>query len=301
MEGGVQYPKCEGTMFAIKQILFPVDFSERICGAAPFVEAMARRFGAKVTLMSVAPPLWYAAMGDVGTPVYIDPEELRNDLQSRLDGVLLKEFSQVPVERIAEVGDPAEAITRYAHTQGVDLVMMPTHGYGPFRSLLLGSVTAKVLHDSQCPVWTGVHMEASPGREQINPRSVLCAVDGTPKSVPLMDWAAEFSKRTGATLRLVSVVPAIEGWPERQFNRELVTEAVKEVRERVVTLQREAGIDAPLCVAMGNIATEVHNEALRHAADLVVIGRGLLHETFGRLRTHSYGIIRQAPCPVVSV
>jgi len=288
-------------MFAIKRILFPVDFSERICGAAPFVAATAKRFGAQVTLMSIAPPLWYAAMGDVGTPVYIDPEELRADLESRLAGVLVKEFDGVPVERIAEVGDPAAEITRFAHTQGVDLIMMPTHGYGPFRSMLLGSVTAKVLHDTQCPVWTGVHMEGAPGLQHVNPRNVLCAVDGTPKSAPLMEWAADYSKRTEAALRIVSVVPAIEGWPERQLDRELETAAVKETRERMQKLEREAGIDAPLCIAVGNIPGAVREEAQRHAADLVVIGRGLLHETFGRLRTHSYGIIRQAPCPVVSV
>jgi hypothetical protein len=34
------------------------------------------------------------------------------------------------------------------------MILMPTHGYGPFRQMLLGSVTAKVLHDSKCPVLT---------------------------------------------------------------------------------------------------------------------------------------------------
>jgi nucleotide-binding universal stress UspA family protein len=288
-------------MLTIKEILFPIDFSERTCGAAPFVRAFAEQFGARVTLMSVAPPLWYAAMGDVGTPVYIDPDELRADLQARLERSLVKELGQLPVERVAEVGDPAETITRYAHTQGVDLIMMPTHGYGPFRSLLLGSVTAKVLHDSQCPVWTGAHMEGSPGRDHVKPHNVLCAVDGSPKSVPMMEWAAGFAKRSGAAMRIVTVVPTVEGWPERQMDREMVAEEVKMARERIAYLQREAGIDVPLCVAVGNIPEAVCEEARRHAAGLIVIGRGLLHETFGRLRTHSYGIIRQAPCPVVSV
>lgn len=182
-------------MFAIKQILFPVDFSERSRAAAPFVAAFAKRFGAQVTLMSIAPPLWYAAMGDVGTPIYVDPEELRTDLKTRLDNLVLKEFSGLPVERIAEIGEPGEEITRYAHTQGVDLIMMPTHGYGPFRSLLLGSVTAKVLHDSQCPVWTGAHMEKMPESEHFEAHNVLCAIDGTPKSTPLMSWASEFLKK----------------------------------------------------------------------------------------------------------
>jgi hypothetical protein len=33
----------------------------------------------------------------------------------------------------------------------------------------------------------------------------------------------------------------------------------------------------------------------------VVIARGSAGEGHGRLRTHAYGIIRNSPCPVVSV
>jgi hypothetical protein len=45
----------------------------------------------------------------------------------------------------------------FAANHHVDLVMMPTHGVGTFRSFLVGSVTAKVLHDANCPVWTAAH------------------------------------------------------------------------------------------------------------------------------------------------
>jgi nucleotide-binding universal stress UspA family protein len=41
--------------------------------------------------------------------------------------------------------------------------------------------------------------------------------------------------------------------------------------------------------------------ALREDADLVVIGRGRLHETLGRLRSNAYAIIRDSPCAVISV
>jgi hypothetical protein len=40
---------------------------------------------------------------------------------------------------------------------------------------------------------------------------------------------------------------------------------------------------------------------LQHEVDLAVIGRGALQGTLGRLRTHAYGIIRQSPCPVLSM
>ena len=38
-----------------------------------------------------------------------------------------------------------------------------------------------------------------------------------------------------------------------------------------------------------------------HNADLVVIGRGIMQHVLGSLRTHVYSIIREAPCPVISV
>jgi nucleotide-binding universal stress UspA family protein len=288
-------------MLAIKHILFPLDFSERCCGAAPFVEAMASRFGARITLMGVLQPFWYGA-ADLGAMVAIDIDELQAQLQTRLDASLVREFGHLRVERITSIGDPAEEITGYTHREGVDLIMMPTHGYGPFRSLLLGSVTAKVLHDAQCPVWTGAHMEEPPAREHLACRNLLCAVDGTPKSAPLMEWSAQFARDTGAALRLVHVIPGnTEAWPERQINREFDELVRKEARETVEQVQRTVGVEAPVCIASGDVPGRIREEARRHASDLIVIGRGLLHETLGRLRTHAYGIIRQAPCPVISI
>jgi nucleotide-binding universal stress UspA family protein len=289
-------------MLAIKNILFPIDFSERCCGAAPFVQSMASRFGSKVTVLSVMYPFWQTGMGDpAAAGVAVDTAELKADLEARLSGAFVREFAGIPVKRVVEVGEPGEVITRFAHGEGIDLIMMPTHGYGPFRSLLLGSITAKVLHDAECPVWTATHIEEPPAREHLACRNVLCAVDGTPKSAPLMEWAARFAKDTGATLRLMHAISGIEGWPERQLDAEFEEALRKQAHEEIEKVQRSVGVLAPLCVAVGDVAGAVREEARRHRADLIVIGRGILHETLGRLRTHAYGIIRHAPCPVLSV
>ena len=50
---------------------------------------------------------------------------------------------------------------------------MSTLGEGAFYRFLLGSVTAKVLHESHCPVWTGAHLEEAQARE-FSIRHVLC-------------------------------------------------------------------------------------------------------------------------------
>ena len=69
----------------------------------------------------------------------------------------------------------------------------------------------------------------------------------------------------------------------------------------MVKIQEAAGTDVEMILAGGNIATLVRNVALRKRADLVVIGRGCLHDGLGRLRSNAYAIIRESPCPVLSV
>jgi nucleotide-binding universal stress UspA family protein len=186
-----------------------------------------------------------------------------------------------------EEGDPAHTILNYAREHSVDLIMMPTHGYGPFRSLLLGSVTAKVLHDSELPVWTSAHSTDLAAPTSTKYQRVVCAVDVTEKSMPLMQWAAGFARHFESSLLLVHAVPGAQD--------------VSTGRNGLAKLQQSAGIDVENCVAAGEPGNVIRQAAVDHKADLVVIGRGHLGETLGRLRTNAYAIIRQSPCPVISV
>src|SRR5581483_8938570 len=102
-------------------------------------------------------------------------------------------------------GDPAMQIVGFAAREKVGLIVMPTHGYGPFRRFILGSNTAKVLHDAECPVWTGVHLEEAPAAG-IPPRRILCAVDLGPQSSKALCWAAGLAASLGAKLTLLHVV-----------------------------------------------------------------------------------------------
>src|SRR5713226_6543474 len=164
-------------MLQVRKILFPVDFSERSTAAAPHVARMAEHFDAPVTLLNVVqfPPVWYGDLATAELAAWAGTEELVKERQQTLDSYLKGELENVKhVERVVEQGDPAGVIADYARKEGVDLIMMPTHGYGPFRRFLLGSVTAKVLHDAACPVWTDVHeVKAFP---RSGCQTVVCAV-----------------------------------------------------------------------------------------------------------------------------
>jgi nucleotide-binding universal stress UspA family protein len=49
-------------------------------------------------------------------------------------------------------GDPAQAIVEYARSQGIDLIVMGTHGRTGVSRALLGSVTERVVRSAPCPV-----------------------------------------------------------------------------------------------------------------------------------------------------
>src|SRR5258706_3890919 len=284
-------------MASFKHIVFPVDFSDRSNGAVPFVVEMARKQDAKVTLITVG----HLPNMELLEPPTIDSQPMVAGLKAQLDPAYLSHFARLKVDRIVLLGDPAHAIIDFVSANRVDLVMMATHGCGPFRQLLLGSVTAKVLHDSHVPVWTAAHTVEPADREHVNIRKILCAVDASAASVELMRWAAGLCKNLGATLRLIHAVPGIEAWPDREMDQRFEETLRENAAHTIRNLEKAADISIPVCIDAGTVPDVVREEALQHGADLILIGRGMLQGTLGRLRTHAYGIIRHAPCPVLSV
>ena len=49
-------------------------------------------------------------------------------------------------------GDPGHAIVEYAHTHGIDLIVIGARGLSTFKKIFLGSVSTYVMHKSKVPV-----------------------------------------------------------------------------------------------------------------------------------------------------
>jgi nucleotide-binding universal stress UspA family protein len=285
-------------MPTIKQIVFPLDFSAAGMATIPYIRALANQFHAKVTVFSVVPPAWVTPPGLIPPPAGSDPAALQNALQAHLDKLAMDGFESPPL-RVTAVGDPAVKIAEFARDNRVDLVTLPTHGHGLFRGLLLGSVTSKVLHDVHCPVWTAAHAQKQRSHE--SPSKILCALDGSDNSLALVQWAFDFSRQVGASLQLLHVVRTISDWLALESEQALQEELRAEARIRLEKMLKSSSLDLPLRIAVGEIVDTITEEARQEGADLIVLGRGPLHETLGRLRTHAHGIIQRSPCPVLSV
>ena len=289
-------------MPTLRHILVPYDFSGQDRQIVPFIHAVASRFGARITLFGVVPPTFEAVPAGMGGPrlrIGNDAADWRQNLQNRLNSALVEELEGLTVDRVADGGDPALRIVDFAHSDAVDLIMMPTHGIGTFRRFLVGSVTSKVLHDAKCPVWTAAHAETQTA--SVLPRTILCAIDGSPATASIAQWASEFAQVMGARLNLLHVVGPISDWPSLESERRLQEHVRDEARERITTILKSAGVNAEFRIAVGGIVHTATEEARQEQADLMIIGRGTVPEPFGRLRTHAYGIIQRSPCPVLSV
>lgn len=286
-----------------ERILFPVDFSERCRTVAPFVNAIAKRDGAAVMLVNFIeiPAMWYGAveapcLPELSLPHWIEESE------HNLAFFAAEFFPGLETKILVAEGDPGSCIVELARTARTDLIMLPTRGRGRFRAALLGSVTAKVLHDAECPVWTAAHAETPSYPAATEWRNVVCAIDTTPEAPHLLHVAKEIAANFHSRIHLVHAVPPpLETRPEKYFDREFEVFVKEAACTRIQEIQREAGTDFRLCIEAGKTSAVVAAAAEDDEADLVLIGRGTLSQFGGGLRTNVYAIVRDAPCPVLSI
>ena len=70
---------------------------------------------------------------------------------------------------------------------------------------------------------------------------------------------------------------------------------------RLRELKGKLGINAPHIVLDAPVAQAIHEEAVRRHADLIMTGRGHALTTFSRMWANLYPIVRESPCPVLSI
>ncbi len=140
-----------------KRILVPTDGSPESRRAANRAIALAKSMGASVSVY-YAIPLVSAALFADGMPIPAEAIETI-EAESRKTGErYLAKVAQaaqkagVPVDTLMSKSTPAEGIVAAARKRKCDAIYIGTHGWGAVKSLLLGSVTQRVLHLAKIPV-----------------------------------------------------------------------------------------------------------------------------------------------------
>ncbi len=289
---------------SVHKILVPIVFADRSRHIIQQAAWLARRVHAEIILVHVVTLFDYPA-GFLESGHEVTARDLESQViqraQQDLDQNLPPELDGIAVTRVLLRGDVAREIVKAAVDHNVDLIMMSTHGQAAFYRFLLGSVTAKVLHESDCPVWTGAHLE-DPAAGEFAIRSVLCSVDLTHHSYRTAALASQLATSVGAALTLVHITEGVGIYGpgglrvDPIWRDTIVGLATKEMD----ALQQSLGAQAEAIIDSGNVLQLLNQVAERMKADLLVIGHSPVRGHLGD-NGNGYAIIRESRIPVLSV
>jgi nucleotide-binding universal stress UspA family protein len=145
-------------MIALKKVLVATDFGPASESALRYGRALARGFGAALHVLHVTDNLFARAMDGYGYTAI--PPQAQEDLERagrKQTERLLDDEDRQELHAIATTvtsNSHADAIVDYARTNGIDLIVMGTHGRGAVAHLLMGSVAECVVRIAPCPVLT---------------------------------------------------------------------------------------------------------------------------------------------------
>jgi len=293
----------------LNKILVPTDFSEASKQALPYAEAFAKKFGASVALVYVAPALVAAEFSRVG--IVLDARLVLEKAQESLAGFRAKELSaSLPVENHIRTGAAYFEIINAAKEMSTDLIILSTHGRTGLKHFFLGSTAERVVRHAPCPVLT-IREQALrvrfPADSPCGFKRVLVPIDFSEASHKALSYASVFAEQCGAEITLLHVVE-LPAYPELGYAHVPMKEA-EQKKSALETLQlaplalgENARLIKSTLIRVGNPAQEILEEARRGSSDLVVIsthGHGRLRHLL--LGSTTERVVRHASCPVLVV
>lgn len=159
---------------SFNKILLPLDGSELAEKALAPAVALAEAFSAEIVLLRVVVPLSIKLDPDLYQRV-IDGGQ--KEAKRYLSGIQLRWlFSTVSVKGETVVGKAADLILTYAQEDGIDLIVMSSHGRSGLSRWVYGSVADKVLHKAACSLAI-IHPQVE--TEPFAHKRILVPLDGS--------------------------------------------------------------------------------------------------------------------------
>lgn len=292
-------------------IIVPLAGPEAVTGmcesAIPVAQALAKRTGASLTLVSVV----FAAVADVSDIDELPAgerhgreafEERRAEREAFLDRCAAS-VTETPVETVVLLGDPAREILALADETPDPLIVMTTHGRRGLRRVLLGSVAFQVVRDANCPVVVVPPVDGSPLRGPGIDR-VLFPLDESPVAEAAVEHGLAALGDGPLDIVLAEVVePLVRrgGAVEREYHR-LATSSAREYLSTLSDTLTERGHRVEVDVRLGYPNRRIAEAVADHAVDLVVMathGRsGLGRVVLGSV---AEDVLRGATTPILLV
>jgi nucleotide-binding universal stress UspA family protein len=290
------------TRVAIRNVAVATDFAACSEHALEHAIAVARRFQAQLHFLHLLRPSQFPMAAEL-MPALADAADRDYDrlmarLQNnhRLDGL--------SVHRWVEQGEVPYIAGAFVSEHAIDLLILGTHGRTGLQRLLLGSVAQQIFHSVRCPVLTVGPRAAGTG-PQLQLRRVLFATDLSRESLAAVPWALTAAAEWHTALDLLHVCKS--GNPaHRDILDRLTAKIAPDLAANLTSQPDQApGLNGRTPhgeVLSGKASPTILDFAAQHHEDLIVLGLKPQRMLYGASTwSHAYEIVRQAPCPVLSI
>jgi len=304
-------------VLGFKRILVATDFSDASQRVLPWAFAIARHYGAEVYLVHAIPP-------DAREPITVDPlpKALDRDWTQaeesmrHLAGQVREHFREI--HTLLKQGPPSVVIPSVIQSEGIDLLILGTHGRGGLKKLVLGSVAEELLRLAPCPVLTigGNIPAAMPVTGDF--QRILFATDFGPAAEKVLQYALSLGEQNKAKLwflHMVPPLPIVNVGPEpygvptytgeelAQWEATQRQESQKKLKQ-MIPLENKLAFEPELVTVTDFLPEGILTVAAERNVDLIAMGANRT----GSARTAAHApwtvlhhIIAEARCPILTV
>lgn len=281
----------------LQTIVVAVDFSPQSTRALKEAVAIARCFGSDLLVVHGATPAVYGT-GVEPVPIECFEAEL-NVAKSRMANLIAAEpeLQGLPHREFVAYARAVDMVQQVVMENKADLVVAGSHGARGVELLALGSVAESILRDVPCPVLiVGPHCTA-----EAHPfRAILFATDLEATGLRSAQFASGLAERFHSPLTMLHVVEKKSSRSEIQS--ELADKRARQELFHLLPDDLATYTSATVWIEHGNAGEIIPEVASSSDASLIVTGFG----PNSSLGDHSpwstlSQIIRQAPCPVLSI
>jgi nucleotide-binding universal stress UspA family protein len=133
-------------MAMLKKILAPTDFSDLSARGVRYACQLAKDVGAELIIFNVV------LLDETNTINKQEMEQHRARLYNFVAEKVADAGIGLKIHQVVDAGQPFGSIVDCAEKEGVDLIIMSSHGRTGLSRMLIGSVTDKILRGAPCPV-----------------------------------------------------------------------------------------------------------------------------------------------------
>ena len=283
-----------------KRILLATDFSPASEAALPHAFSLAVHYGAS---------LYFAHVISQTLPDFPPPEERAAKLQQAreftaqgLEG-LLKAARQKGIPCLPLIGDGAiwNVLSDMIQENGIDLVIVGTHGRRGLKKLLLGSIAEEVFRMAPCPVLTVGPRISETFSVDVQLGHILYPVEFVPDTSHAAAYAISLAEEYRARLTFMKILE------ETVASAELKAQIQKPVRHWMddhVAPGSDLRERTSFELGFGRAPEAIITFARDHRVDLIVMGVRQLDPVLAARVSETdtaYDVVRTALCPVLTV